>query len=75
MTEISIIILLLGLIIECFNTMKLKFRINELEETVASHWSAVGHECSAIWQNINGEEEDYEEEEDEVDGDAEPTEM
>lgn len=58
MTEVSIIVLALAIIIERFNQGKLMFRVKELEETVESHWSAIQHECNAIWSNIIEEDED-----------------
>lgn len=61
MTEISLIVLGIAVIVGCFNHCKLAFEVKELKETVDSHWSAIQHECNAIWSNINvEEEEDYE---------------
>ena len=60
MTEVSIVVLLLGLIVQTFHIIKIESRLKDLESLVGSHWSAVQHECNAIWSNINPEEEDGE---------------
>ena len=58
MTEVSIIVLALALVILCFRHNKLAFEVKELEGTVWSHWSAIQKECGVIWGIIDPKEYD-----------------
>ena len=54
MTEVSIVVLALAFIIQCFNHWKLAFKVKNLEDFIysnmdMSHYPAIGNEFTEVW--------------------------